>query len=305
VQIISKTGDPRFAEVYVAMVRNNRKHLIEFVDACDPRYPKTEKWVIIVSTQIGCPVGCLMCDSGTFFHGNLTEDEIFAQIDHVLRNSGSRPAEFYSHPKFKVQFARMGEPSLNSAVLNVLEGLKDRYAVKGLIPCIATTAPRESEKWFDRLAEIKNLYYKDGKFQLQFSLNSTDEAERDRFMPVEKWGLKDIAKYGDRFFAPGDRKIVLNFAMAKGTSFESSVIKKLFNPAKFIIKITPVNPTDLALENKVDTIVSPDNPNAVDGLARELDSFGFDTIVSIGAREEIEIGSNCGQSTRRIISKSQ
>jgi len=55
-KIISKTGDSRFAEVYVAQMREEKDSLIEFVDARDPRYPKAEKWVVIVSTQIGCPI---------------------------------------------------------------------------------------------------------------------------------------------------------------------------------------------------------------------------------------------------------
>ncbi|MBI2342114.1 MAG: radical SAM protein, partial [Deltaproteobacteria bacterium] len=141
--VVSKTGDPKFATVYVAKVRDNPKALIEFVDALDPKYPREEKWVIIVSTQIGCPIGCLMCDSGSFFLGDLTKGEIFAQIDCVFSDHQPLVTShcFSSHPKLKIQFARMGEPALNPCVLGVLEELPRKYPVKGLMPCIATTAP--------------------------------------------------------------------------------------------------------------------------------------------------------------------
>ena len=39
-RIVSTTGDPKFATVYVAEMRGNPENLIEFVDAVDPRYPK-------------------------------------------------------------------------------------------------------------------------------------------------------------------------------------------------------------------------------------------------------------------------
>jgi 23S rRNA (adenine2503-C2)-methyltransferase len=323
-QIISKTGDPNFAEIYVARMRDDKDSLVEFVDARDPRYPKSEKWVMIVSTQIGCPVGCLMCDSGTFFHGNLTKEEIFAQIDHIIdhrpktidhrpKTIDHRPKTIdhgpevgdlvKNHPKLKIQFARMGEPALNHAVLDALEELQTRYPVKGLIPCIATTAPDGSDAWFDRLAQIKDYYYGGGRFQLQFSLNSTDEAERDRFMPMKKWGLEKIARYGKDFFKKGDRKVVLNFALGKKAAFDVDLIKGHFDPSAFIIKITPINPTESAVANEIRTLLSVERPNSADILASRLDKAGFDTIISIGAREEIEIGSNCGQSVRKLFKK--
>jgi hypothetical protein len=49
----------------------------------------------------------------------LTAEEILMQIDHMVNEwfpDGIVPAS-----KFKIQFARMGEPSLNMAVLDALE----------------------------------------------------------------------------------------------------------------------------------------------------------------------------------------
>jgi 23S rRNA (adenine2503-C2)-methyltransferase len=194
----------------------------------------------------------------------------------------------------------MGEPSLNPAVLNVLKELPERYPVRGLMPCIATVAPKGSEEWFEKLAAIKDEHFNNGRFQLQFSLNSTDEDERDRFMPVKKWGLKETARYGEEFYKDGDRKVTLNFALAKKAIFETGTIKEIFDPEKFLIKITPVNPTGLAGENGFKTVLSPELPRAADNLTSELDKAGFETIISIGAPEEISIGSNCGQTVRRI-----
>ena len=304
-KIISKNGDPRHAEVYVAQVREDPRTLIEFVDAVDPRFPRAEKWVIIVSTQLGCPVGCEMCDSGAYFYGNLTKDEIFKQIDHILTNHQSPITDhcLYNHPKLKIQFARMGEPSLNPVVLDVLEELPIKYPIDGLLPCITTTAPVEASNWFERLADVKDKHFADGRFQLQFSINSTSETERDKMMPIKKWTLPKISTYGEKFYKDGDRKITLNFAWTQKAELNPYVLKDFFDPKRFLVKITPVNPTDNARQNKINTVVSPSNPYAADEVAEILVKLGFETIISIGSAEELKIGSNCGQSTRKYVEK--
>ena len=305
-KIISKTGNPGLAMVYVAQVRDDKKSLIEFVDSIDPKYPREEKWVITISTQIGCPVKCLMCDSGLQFKGNLKKEELFAQIDHVLA-SNQQPATsngFLNHPKLKIQFARMGEPALNPAVLDALEELPKRYPISGLMPCIATTAPAISKNWLEHLREIKNRHYLRGRFQLQFSINSTDEKERDKIMPIRKLALKDISDYGNNFYVKGDRKVSLNFALAKEEDIDPKIIGGIFDPKIFIIKITPVNPTISAEENGIGTVISAGDEAGVDRLADKLGRLGYEVIVSIGSAEEIGIGSNCGQSVRMNINRS-
>ena len=65
-KIISKTAKSDIATVYIAEI--NGKH-IEFVESIQPPLSKQDKWVLIISTLFGCPVGCKMCDAGSFYHG--------------------------------------------------------------------------------------------------------------------------------------------------------------------------------------------------------------------------------------------
>lgn len=297
--IVAKRGHVDAAEVFVARLGGERD-LIEFVDAVDPRYPRSEKWVIVVSTQVGCPVGCPMCDSGTFFDRNLSVDEIFSQIDHVVERWA--PAGIIECPKFKVQFARMGEPSFNDNVISVIGGLPKRYYAPGLIPCVATVMPKGTEDWFERLTETVHSNYATGRFQLQVSINSTDKKVRDALIPIEKWDLSEIGRFGKRFVRGGDRKIALNFALPKNTPVDADVLVDNFDPRYFLVKLTPVNPTERAKESGLDTILSNECPEELDVLAKELRDRGFDVIVSIGSDEEIDIGSNCGQSVRQYLS---
>ena len=241
----------------------------------------------------GCPVGCLMCDAGTSpYRGKLTAEEIFQQIDYVVENNF--PDKKITTEKFKIQFARIGEPALNIAVLDVLRDLPMRYDAPGLIPCISTVAPIENKDFFNELIKIKNKLYNKGNFQLQFSIHTTNQVERNRIIPIKKWSFEQIAAYGERFYKKGDRKNTLNFAAIKRYIIDPTVIKEYFNPEKFILKFTPLNPTEKVKKEGLHSFIDPHNPN-IRCLFKEFNSYGFETILSIGDLEENDIGSNCGQ----------
>ncbi len=298
-EIIERKGNPELAEIYVARMRSTPLSLVEFVDAIDPRYPREQKWVVTVSTQFGCPVQCLFCDSGGFYDGNLTADEILAEIDHVVRKRA--PDGKIVSRKFKIHFARMGEPALNDAMLDVLERLPGVYDAPGLIPCIPTVAPRAADEFFEKLLVIKRRLYDGGRFQLQFSINTTDVELRDRLMPIRKWSFGEIRDYAARWYRPGDRKLVLNFALSPDNPVDPEVIASSFDPRTSMVKVTPINPTDMAVGNGFRTMLSAEDPHGADGLVDALRTRGFDCVVSIGDAEEIEIGSNCGQAATRIV----
>lgn len=286
-EIINYFGKEELATVYLARMKNGK--IIEFVDSCQPPIPKDKKWVLIVSVSYGCPIKCLMCDAGGNYSGNLSEDDIFQQIDYLVLkryNSLSVPVE-----KFKIQFARIGEPAFNLNVINVLEKLPFRYDAKGLVACISTIAPEGKDYFFQRLLEVKNRFYLQGKFQLQFSIHSTDEKIRDTLMPYKKWGLQKIAEYGEDFFIPGDKKITLNFAVSDNIPIQPEIIANYFSPEKFFIKITPTNPTYNAIKNRLDQPIEDKHYK----LAEKFKQMGYDTLISIGELEENQIGSNCGQ----------
>jgi len=300
-EIISRQGDPNLAEVFVARFRGDENLLAEFVDARDPERDPYYKWVIVVSSQFGCPVACTMCDAGGGYRGDLTKQEILAQIDSVVARHPD--ARLRTAEKFKVQFARMGEPALNSAVLDALEELPGRYGAPGLMPCIATTAPANACRWFDRLKSVRAKSYADGEFQLQISINSTDETARDRLMPYPKMGFAYLREYIRQFHIEGTRKVALNFALTSGVPVDPEVIARHFDPASACIKITPLNPTERSRETGLDTALPPHAPEQMQGLCERLAELGFDVIVSIGDVRENEIGSNCGMAVRRLANR--
>jgi len=296
-RIVRRSSPNDIATVYIGEFDGGKNG--EFVESIQPPIPRKDKWVLLVSVLSGCPVNCSMCDAGGDYRGRLSKKEILDQIDHLVRSrypDGQVPVK-----KFKIQFARMGEPALNLDVIGVLEELPALYQNPGLLPCLSTIAPKQSKYFMDHLLDVKQRLFPNGNFQLQFSVHSTDDRVRDRIIPMEKWSLEEIAAYGKRFRRNGDRKITLNFALAKNFPLKTSIIKKHFDPDHFLIKITPVNPTYQAKKSSLESYIDPDDPGAEYNVVNSLKKEGFDVLISIGEVEENQIGSNCGQYVRRHL----
>ncbi|MHB8873308.1 MAG: radical SAM family protein [Myxococcaceae bacterium] len=289
-KVLFEQGDDELARVFVAETHDG--HRIELVDSTQPPVPRTEKWVLIVSTLVGCPVRCLICDAGGSYEGRLTGEEILEQIDFLVRRrypDGKVPV-----PRFKIQFARMGDPAFNSGVLDALIALPKRFDAPGLIPSISTVAPASTQQWFEDLLVVKQRLYGGGRFQMQFSVHSTDELARRRLVPVKCWSFADIAEYGRRFYEPGDKKITLNFAAARGEPLDPKVLLQYFDPGKFVVKLTPINPTLAAAASGLVSLLDPCDLPGAQTVAAGFERAGYQTILSFGEVRENDIGSNCG-----------
>ncbi len=295
-RIVSFTGTEDVAIAYVA--RSSGGELVEFTEAVQPPIPRERKWVVIVSSLYGCPARCAICDAGGNYRGRMSRGEIFEQLDFLVDRRF--PGRRVVCEKFKVQFARVGEPTLNPAVLAVLEELPVRYDAPGLMPAVSTIAPVHCDDFLTRLRDVKNRLYSGGRFQLQFSIHTTDESLRDRLIPMPKWGFDRIGEYGKSFHSDGDRKVTLNFALARGTPIDAAVLLDHFDPADFLIKITPVNPTHRAVRNGIVSHVDPGREEARAEIERLRDA-GYDVLLSVGELEENSIGSNCGQYIQRHL----
>lgn len=296
-QIVAETGRDDIAKVYLAEMAPGRH--VEFVHSLQPPFPRSEKWVLIISTLYGCPVGCNICDAGGWYKGKLTTEEMFQQIDHMV--TAFYPDRTVPVKKFKIQFARMGEPALNPNVLEVLKKLPHRYRAPGLLPSVSTVAPNGTDNFFEELIEIKNRYYSGGNFQMQFSIHTTDPVKRAEMIPVKKWEFDRIAAYGNRFYKKGDRKVALNFALAEDSPLSAEALFEHFDPAVFLIKVTPVNPTINVIQRKIVNAVKGDGGADEPEAVRALRDHGYDVIVSIGELEENKIGSNCGQYVKTFL----
>ena len=294
-QVIAQTGKDELATVYIAQAENGE--LVEFAESLQPPYPRDKKWVLTISTLFGCPISCRFCDAGGGYSGPISAEEILYQIQYpILKHFSGGTVDV---EKFKIQFARMGEPSLNSNLLDLLEILPERLDAPGMIISLSSIAPKGTEAFFERLLDIKERHYV-GKFQLQFSIHTTDSEMRRWLIPAKTWDMAQMAKYGMKFRRPEDRKITLNFAVAENIPIQPKKLLEDFPPEDFLIKITPINPTERALEHSLRSRVESETDCEI------FDAFvnsGYETILSIGDKRENLIGSNCGQYINRFKSE--
>jgi 23S rRNA (adenine2503-C2)-methyltransferase len=287
-KVVLEKGLDELATVYAAYYRDDERYMLEFVDSLSGSQGVDEKWVVVASSQFGCPVGCLMCDTKDYYEGNPTTEELLSQVDHLIKKrfpDGKVPTK-----KFKVQFARMGEPALNINIVEAVREIQKRYDAPGYMPCISTTAPAGTDDFFEQIKGLNHELFK-GNFQLQFSIHSTDEKQRDLIIPVKKWSLEKIAKYGKDFFV-GGRKISLNFALAPESELDPVKIGRLFPQDTFMIKLTPINPTQQA---KLHNIVRENLLEEEVPQIKILRDMGYEVVLSVGDLRENHIGSNCGQ----------
>lgn len=290
-ELIHKTGNPKLASVYIAKLKDGE--CIEFVESRQPPHSIMEKWILIVSTLRGCPVDCSICDAGGRYKGILSAEEIISQIDYMVADRF--PDRHVPSKKFKIQFARMGDPAFNINVIEVLKKLPTLYPGANIIPSVSSIAPRSCEKFFEELIDVKEKLYPNGSFQMQFSIHTSEKTLKRELIPCETWDFEEIASYARRFLRPGDKKITLNFATPEAYPIEPSKLIQYFDPESFIIKLTPVNPSIKSIKNGFKSLVSTDPDNKTNrSLVNLFRKYSYDVILNIGEVEENKIGSNCG-----------
>lgn len=255
------------------------------------------KWVATISTQKGCLMKCMFCDCPKYgFHGNASLEDLEYEIDTILRNETVDRTK-----RFNVHFARMGEPTFNPNVLTFtrekLRGLVNKYIKADTIhPVVSTMLPKENKNLANFILEwcdIKNIDYH-GEAGLQFSINSTDEAQRQYQFNHKSLSLTEISVLAKRLPQPVGRKYTLNFAVTKDTILDAGRLTELFSPDMFIVKITPIHETHSAVQNGFDVTTCYDDYDVYRQFEQPLLKAGWDVIVFVPSREEDSDRITCG-----------
>lgn len=250
--------------------------------------PLEEKWVVTISTQYGCSMNCVFCDVPKVGKGtNATYEDLKGQVIKLIKLH----PEVESTKRLNVHFARMGEPTWNPNVIefskNLLKEVRPYIGRSFVHPVISTMMPKNNKNLGKFLAdwmEIKNYDFR-GEAGLQFSINSTSDEERNKMFSGNTLMLKEISEIGKNLDFPKGRKITLNFAVA-GYEIDAKKLKELFDPRKFLVKLTPMHKTHTALENGIETDGDYTTMYPYLHIEDELKAEGFDVIVFIASEYE-------------------
>lgn len=258
----------------------------------------TEKWVATISTQKGCPMKCAFCDCPKYgFYGNASRDDLIYEITTILEEFNE-----YTHTdRFNVHFARMGEPTFNHDVLDFAEfdlrDLVNKYiTAKTIHPVVSTMLPKNNpnlENFIQEWCRIKNEVY-NGEAGLQFSINSTDDTQRDRGFNNMSMSLSEISKLAEKLPKPKGRKYTLNFAVTKDTILDAEKLDSLFNRDNWIVKITPIHETHSAVSNGYDVGDTYTDYDVYRQFEEPLTRLGWDVIVFVPSKEEDSDRITCG-----------
>jgi 23S rRNA (adenine2503-C2)-methyltransferase len=248
-----------------------------------------EKWVITISTQYGCSMNCKFCDVPKVGPGvNATLNDLTNQLIEGLKLH----PEILSTKRLNLHYARMGEPTFNQ---NVLEHAKKLHQiVKPFIgnsmihPVISTMLPKHNKKLVEYLnawCDIKNETYR-GDAGLQFSINSTDNNQREEMFSGNSLSLEEISEIGMILPDPKGRKYALNFALADNYTIDAKRLASLFNPNKFMVKITPLHKTKSCETNNIITTGGYEEFTPYQKPEADLKNEGFDVIVFVSSYDE-------------------
>jgi 23S rRNA (adenine2503-C2)-methyltransferase len=135
--------------------------------------PGDPKYVVCVSSQVGCALGCVFCATGRMgFIRNLAAWEIVDQVIKIQDDS--------SHAVRGVVFMGMGEPMLNydaviTAARILCESCGLAIAAKSITLCTAGI-----------VSGIRRFTSEGHSFRLLVSLNCAEPSRRRELMPVEQ-----------------------------------------------------------------------------------------------------------------------
>lgn len=166
--------------------------------------PQDPKYVVCVSSQVGCALGCAFCATGRMgWRRNLETWEI---VDQVVQVQADSP-----HPVRGVVFMGMGEPLLNyERVIRAARILSEPcgMAISGKAITLSTAGI---------VPGIRRFTAERHPFRLVVSLTSAEPEQRRTLMPVEtKYPLAEVMDAVREYQAATGRRVTLAWIMISG-----------------------------------------------------------------------------------------
>ncbi len=199
---------------------------------------KNKRNTICVSSQVGCPLGCIFCATGkSGFKRNLEDFEIVEQVLFFAR--------YLKKEKQKVTnvvFMGMGEPFLNyDNVLGAIKALNDKEGFN-------LGARRFSISTVGIIEGIKKLAEEKLEVNLAISLHAPNDILRSKIIPInKKYPLSDILKAVDGYIKKTRRRVMFEYIMIKGLNDSDEHAKELTELMKkrrlSFVNLISYNPT--------------------------------------------------------------
>jgi 23S rRNA (adenine2503-C2)-methyltransferase len=251
-----------------------------------------ERRTVCVSTQVGCPIGCVFCATGQQgFERNLRVGEIIEQVLHFMRSMNKETdIDLDRRLVTNVVFMGMGEPLANYeavwqsiVMLNSKQGLNlgaRQIAVStvGLVP------------------QIKRLASEGIHVELAISLHAAGDELRNRLVPINrKYPLKQLMAACREYFEKTGRRPTFEYALFRGindTAGHASELAGLLEGLNCHVNLIAGNPTK-------STEFAPSSKKTVLAFQKQLTERRISNTLRLSKGVDIEAG--CGQLRSRWI----
>ena len=259
----------------------------------------TDKLVVTVSSQKGCPMDCNFCDCPKLgFKGNATLPELITEIMSGVALSGIKHGQ-----RLNVHYARMGEPTFNPNVITSAEFIAQMLmndhsdvTFDTYHPVVCTMMPKANKnlkEFLHKWVETGFAYGGEDGFGLQFSINTLDENDRNEMFRNRSLSLQEISDIIKELPMPKKRKYTLNFAVTSKSNLDVALMNKYFDKEKCIVKMTPIHETVEAVDEGYEIVHDFD---VYEQFEQPLVNDGWDVIVFVPSKEEDEDRITCGNS---------
>jgi len=177
--------------------------------------PGDEKYVVCVSSQVGCAMGCVFCATGRMgFRRNLAAWEIVDQVAQVRRDS--------PYPVRGVVFMGMGEPFLNyDRVMRAAEVLSEPVG-------LGVDARAITVSTVGVVPMIRRFTAEGRPYRLIVSLTSADPEVRRRLLPVEAvHPLPELMAAVRDYQTASGRRVTLAWTLLSGVNTRPEDARRL------------------------------------------------------------------------------
>lgn len=259
----------------------------------------TDKLVVTVSSQKGCPMNCNFCDCPKLgFKGNATLPELITEIMSGVALSGIKHGQ-----RLNVHYARMGEPTFNPNVITSAESIAQMLMSENsdvsfdtYHPVVSTMMPKSNKnlkEFLHKWVATGFVYGGEDGFGLQFSINTLNENDRNEMFRNRSLSLQEISDIIKELPYPKKRKYTLNFAVTSKSNLDVDLMNKYFDKEKCIVKMTPIHETVEAVDEGYEIV---HNFDVYEQFEQPLVNDGWDVIVFVPSKEEDEDRITCGNS---------
>jgi 23S rRNA (adenine2503-C2)-methyltransferase len=239
---------------------------------------------LCVSTQVGCPLDCKFCATGTLkLKRNLTTAEILLQIFEVERHTGETITNLV--------YMGMGEPMLNYenvvASLRIITDPEVNLLNKRRVTVSTSGLPEAIRRFAHEGLHVK----------LAISLHATTDDLRTQLMPINKrYPIADILSSVDEFYRETKIPITYEYILFEGLNDSLADAKRLSRIAKRVpskVNVIPFHPIDFTHPTGIAATLKPTTEEAFDQFLATLKSLGVLVMVRTSSGKDIEAA--CGQ----------